>query len=112
MSAGAHLVNPFTNAAMISSRWLGPRVCKANWTSVDCKGNSAKILWWSACAMFAPIVPTNSVPGLNDFAAVAIPEISPPPPIGTTKTSSACASATISTAMVPWPAITAASSYG
>ena len=41
------------------------------------------------------------------LAAVAMPPISPPPPIGTTSTSSSGAASSISSASVPWPAITA-----
>ena len=44
------------------------------------------------------------------LAAVAMPEISPPPPIGTGSTSSSGASSSISRATVPWPAITSRSS--
>ena len=46
------------------------------------------------------------------LAAVAMPPISPPPPIGTTSTSRSGAASSISSASVPWPAITAASSKG
>ena len=53
-----------------------------------------------------------SIPGLIAFAAVAIPEISPPPPIGTTSMSRSGASASSSSAIVPCPAIMAGSSNG
>ena len=52
------------------------------------------------------------MPGLAALAAVAMPPIRPPPPIGTTSTSRSGAAASISSASVPWPAITAGSSKG
>jgi hypothetical protein len=48
--------------------------------------------------------------GRSSFTAVAIPEISPPPPIGTITTSSSGTWSTSSSPTVPWPAITIASS--
>ena len=48
--------------------------------------------------------------GFSDLAATAIPEISPPPPIGTTSVSSCGTEASISSAMVPCPAMTCGSS--
>ena len=50
--------------------------------------------------------------GLTARAEIALPAISPPPPIGITSTSMSGASSSISSAMVPWPAITCGSSYG
>ncbi len=52
------------------------------------------------------------IAGLTAFATVAMPEISPPPPIGTTSVSIAGTSSSISSATVPWPAMISASSYG
>ena len=54
--------------------------------------------------------PTISIAGLSALAAVATPAISPPPPIGTTSTSSSGTSASISSPIVPWPAMIAGSS--
>ena len=50
--------------------------------------------------------------GLIALAAVAMPLISPPPPIGTTSTSRSGTAASISSATVPAPEITAGSSNG
>ena len=50
------------------------------------------------------------LPGFSALAATAMPEISPPPPIGTISVSRSGWSASISSAIVPWPAITAGSS--
>jgi hypothetical protein len=44
------------------------------------------------------------------LAAIAMPAINPPPPIGTTIVSTSGTSSMISSPSVPWPAITAASS--
>jgi hypothetical protein len=41
---------------------------------------------------------------------MAMPEIRPPPPIGTTRMSISGAAPSISSAIVPWPAITSGSS--
>ncbi len=60
----------------------------------------------------AASTPITSISGFTALAAVAMPEISPPPPIGTGSTSMSGASSSISSAMVPWPAITSASSNG
>jgi hypothetical protein len=45
------------------------------------------------------------IDGLIDRAAMAMPEISPPPPIGTTRSSRSGTSARISSPAVPWPAM-------
>ena len=50
------------------------------------------------------------MPGLSALAAMAMPEISPPPPIGTTSVSISGAVPSISSASVPCPAITSGSS--
>ena len=51
-----------------------------------------------------------SMPGLIALAATAMPEISPPPPIGTISTSRSGTAASISSATVPWPAMIRGSS--
>lgn len=51
-----------------------------------------------------------SIAGFMDFAATAIPAISPPPPTGTTRQSKPASPSNISIATVPCPAITSASS--
>ena len=58
----------------------------------------------------AASTPITRAPGQRSFTTVATPEIIPPPPMGTTSlvTSGTCSS--ISSAMVPCPAITAGSS--
>ncbi len=56
--------------------------------------------------------PTMSMLGFTALAAVAMPEISPPPPMGIGSTSISGASSSISSATVPWPAITSGSSKG
>ena len=48
--------------------------------------------------------PIISISGLTDLAAIAMPEMMPPPPIGTTMVSSSGWSSSISKPMVPWPA--------
>ena len=50
--------------------------------------------------------------GFMDLAAKATPEISPPPPIGTTIMSRSGSSSRISSPTVPWPAIIFSSSKG
>ena len=50
--------------------------------------------------------PTTRMSGFTCLAAVATPEIRPPPPIGTGRTSRSGTSSSISSATVPWPAIT------
>ncbi len=52
------------------------------------------------------------MPGFSARAAVATPEMSPPPPMATHRQSSSGCCASISSAIVPCPAITSASSYG
>ncbi len=56
--------------------------------------------------------PTTCRSGRSAFAAVAMPAIRPPPPIATTSVSMSGCWASISSATVPWPAITARSSNG
>ena len=51
-----------------------------------------------------------SISGFSALAAVAMPAIAPPPPIGTTITSRSGWSANSSIAMVPCPAMTVGSS--
>ncbi len=60
----------------------------------------------------AASTPTTLTSALIDLAAVATPEMSPPPPIGTISVSSSGVSSSISTATVPCPAITSRSSNG
>src|SRR5207253_1574072 len=50
--------------------------------------------------------------GLSPFTAVAMPEISPPPPTCTSTTSTSGTSSTISSPTVPWPAMISGSSNG
>jgi hypothetical protein len=66
------------------------------------------------CTAGKPLVstPTISMPGFSAFAATAMPAIIPPPPTGTTSVSRRAAVASISSAIVPWPAMTSGSSYG
>ena len=52
------------------------------------------------------------ISGFNIFAAQAIPEINPPPPIGTRIISVSGSSSKISKAIVPCPCITSSSSKG
>ena len=52
------------------------------------------------------------MPGLTALAQSPMPEMSPPPPIGTTKASHSGQSSSTSTATVAWPAITSGSLYG
>ncbi len=54
--------------------------------------------------------PRISISGRSALTAVATPLISPPPPIGTTSTSTSGTSAMISRPIVPWPAMIAGSS--
>ncbi|MNL35704.1 hypothetical protein D3C87_1577470 [compost metagenome] len=54
--------------------------------------------------------PTISMPGFKALAAVAIPEIKPPPPMAITSVSSCGWSSSISSATVPCPEMTASSS--
>ena len=56
--------------------------------------------------------PTILISGLSCLAAQAIPEISPPPPIGTTITSVLGSSSNISKAIVPCPSNTSGSLKG
>src|SRR5918995_1012529 len=49
--------------------------------------------------------PTISTSGLSALAAIAMPAIRPPPPIGTTRTSRSGSSVSISRPTVPWPAM-------
>ena len=56
--------------------------------------------------------PTISIDGFFARAAMAQPATSPPPPIGTTSTSSSGPSSSISSAIVPCPAMMCGSSYG
>jgi len=56
--------------------------------------------------------PTRRTRGASALSASAMPLISPPPPIGTTSVSSSGTSSRISSAIVPWPSITAGSSKG
>ena len=56
--------------------------------------------------------PTIWMSGRSARAAVAMPLISPPPPIATTSVSIDGCCSSISSPIVPWPAITARSSYG
>ena len=56
--------------------------------------------------------PITRIFGLKLLAAIATPEMSPPPPIGTTMQSTSGQSCTISSPRVPWPAMTWASSNG
>ncbi len=60
----------------------------------------------------AASTPNTRISGFRVLAAVATPEISPPPPIGTISTSRSGQSSSISVARVPWPAITSRSSKG
>ena len=68
-------------------------------------------------ASVADAAPLGSTPiilisGLIILAAAAIPDISPPPPIGTTITSASGISSSISRAIVPCPSNTSISSKG
>ncbi len=54
--------------------------------------------------------PMIRTPGFLALAAVATPEIIPPPPTGTTIVVTSGTCSRLSRAMVPWPAITARSS--
>ncbi len=54
--------------------------------------------------------PITRASGTRPVTAVATPAISPPPPTGTTTVSTSGHSSTISSPIVPWPAITASSS--
>ena len=56
--------------------------------------------------------PITSTLGFSDLATVAQPAISPPPPIGMGKDSRSGTSSNISSATVPWPAITCRSLNG
>ena len=56
--------------------------------------------------------PITRARGLCDLTAIETPEIRPPPPIGTTTTSTSGQSWTISRPRVPWPAISCSSSNG
>jgi hypothetical protein len=56
--------------------------------------------------------PRTRIAGLKLLAAIATPEISPPPPIGKTMASTADQSCTTSRPSVPWPAINCSSSNG
>ena len=60
----------------------------------------------------AASTPKTSASGRIALTAVATPEIRPPPPMGTGKTSSSGASSSISSARVPWPAMTSKSLKG
>ena len=56
--------------------------------------------------------PTMRISFCRCLAAVAMPAISPPPPIGTGRTSRSGTSSSISSATVPWPAMTSMSLNG
>ena len=56
--------------------------------------------------------PMTCASGRRPLTAVAIPAISPPPPIGTMTVSTSGMSSTISRPTVPWPAAISGSSYG
>ena len=56
--------------------------------------------------------PMMQMPGRLPLAATAIPEINPPPPTGTTIASTSGTASKISSAMVPWPAMTSTWLYG
>jgi len=59
---------------------------------------------WSVCT------PMIEIPGFSARAAVAMPEMSPPPPMATQRQSSSGRCLSISIAIVPCPAMTSASS--
>ena len=54
----------------------------------------------------------TSIDGLTDLAAIAVPEMSPPPPIGMTNVSRLGTASSISSTMVPAPAMICGSSKG
>ena len=54
----------------------------------------------------AACTPTTWQEGFRLFTAKAMPEMSPPPPIGQTICSTSCSCSNISRPMVPWPAMT------
>src|SRR6185312_3122177 len=56
--------------------------------------------------------PNTEMPGRSAVAATRHPASKPPPPTGITRASMSGASFSSSSARVPWPAMTAASSYG
>ena len=60
----------------------------------------------------AACTPTTCMAGLAALATVAMPEISPPPPIGVTMQSISGITSSISSATVPAPAATCGSSKG
>ncbi|MCH7705525.1 MAG: acyl-CoA dehydrogenase family protein [Chloroflexi bacterium] len=71
----------------------------------------------ASCASTNATAPTGSTPttrisGAIALAAVATPEIRPPPPIATTSTSMPGDCLSISRPTVPWPAMTAGSAKG
>ncbi|MNC88087.1 hypothetical protein D3C83_38720 [compost metagenome] len=67
---------------------------------------------WYIALQVLDSTPSTCNSGRSALAAVAMPAISPPPPIGTTSTSRFGACSSISMPNVPCPAITAASSNG
>jgi len=60
----------------------------------------------------AACTPTMRTPGCRARSAIAIPDASPPPPIGITTVPASGACSTSSRPIVPWPAITSGSSNG
>ena len=66
---------------------------------------------WTA-GYIAASTPITSISGLIALAAVATPEISPPPPTGMINTARSGLASSISSPTVPWPAITAGSAKG
>ena len=56
--------------------------------------------------------PTILISGRSRLSAAEMPEMSPPPPIGTTTTSASGQSSRISSPTVPWPEIRSRSSNG
>ena len=66
----------------------------------------------AASSAFAGSAPWTARPGRSDVAAIAVPDRRPPPPTGATIASRSGTSSTSSSAAVPCPAITLASSNG
>jgi hypothetical protein len=76
------------------------------------KCGSVPFMAWYIDGKRSTSTPTISIEGFFAFAAMLMPEMSPPPPIATTIVSSPGCCASISSPQVPCPATMSGSSYG
>ncbi len=77
---------------------------------IACSVPDAKLR--AASSAPAGSAPNTVMPGNTPRAAIAVPDSRPPPPTGATTTSRSGTASSSSSVAVPWPAMTAQSSYG